>query len=463
VTLDADPAADASGAASEGETASPRILMRFRGDVTALLGLPWETPLADWSADAARFVELPVGESRHVVRFIAGASELLALKELPMRPGRREYEIMRELEDRGTPAVRPVGLVERPDDDAAVVITRYLARSLQLRRLFRRLPESAVEYRERFLDAMSRLLVELHRDGVYWGDGSLANTLLMRDGQALQAYLVDAETSEIHALLSEGQRRMDIDIAVENVAGDLLDIAATAGRPLDDADEELAAALSLRDRYERLWTELHEAEIIAPNERYRVEARIRRLNALGFVVEEVIVEPGEGGDQARLRVSVGSRRFHAARLQELTGLEVGEGQATVLLNDLAAWAGFAAESDIQRPTVGQVSPGHGPGAASQAQQSHEQLHRAARRWLMDVYEPIVERLRQALGVDIDPVQSYCDYLEVKWLLSEEAGHDVGDDVAIRRMAEHAIPTGAVAGMVVGEEAPLPFDALYAGP
>jgi hypothetical protein len=118
---------------------------------------------------------------------------------------------------------------------------------------------------------------------------------------------------------------------------------------------------------------------------------------------------------------------------------------------------------MARPTVGPASPGHGPGAGNPAQQSHEQLHRAARRWLIDVYEPIVERLRAALGSDIDPVQAYCDYLEVKWLLSEEAGHDVGDDVAIRRMAEHAIPTGAVAGMVVGEEAPLLFDELYAGP
>jgi hypothetical protein len=273
----------------------------------------------------------------------------------------------------------------------------------------------------------------------------------MRDGQALQAYLVDAETSEIHEALSEGQRRMDIDIAVENVAGDLLDIAATSGKPLEDADDELAAALSLRDRYEGLWSELHAAETIGPNERYLVEARIRRLNALGFVVEEVVVEPGPAGDQARFLVTVGSRRFHAARLQELTGLEVGEGQATVLINDLAAWSGFESESDVAAPTVGERATSHGPGSASLAPQTHEQLHRAARRWLMDVYEPIVERLRQALGADIDPVQAYCDYLEVKWLLSEQAGHDVGDDIAIRRMAEHAIPTGAAASMVVGEE------------
>ena len=235
-----------------------------------------------------------------------------------------------------------MGLVERPDDDSAVIITRYLMRSLQLRRLFRRLPESARDYRERFLDAMSSLLVELHRGGIYWGDCSLANTLLLRDGQALQAHLVDAETSEIHVSLSEGQRRMDVDIAVENLAGDMLDIAATSGRSMDDADDELAAALSLRDRYERLWAEIHTAELIVPGERFRVDARLRRLNALGFVVEEVIVEPsGPDGSQTRLRVAVGSRRFHAARLKELTGLVAGEGQATVLLNDLASWAGFS--------------------------------------------------------------------------------------------------------------------------
>jgi hypothetical protein len=53
---------------------------------------------------------------------------------------------------------------------------------------------------------MASLLVDLHRNGVYWGDCSLANTLFSRDGQRLQAWLVDAETSEIHPELTAGQR-----------------------------------------------------------------------------------------------------------------------------------------------------------------------------------------------------------------------------------------------------------------
>jgi hypothetical protein len=51
---------------------------------------------------------------------------------------------------------------------------------------------------------MASLLVDLHRNGVYWGDCSLANTLFSRDGQRLQAWLVDAETSEIHPELTPG-------------------------------------------------------------------------------------------------------------------------------------------------------------------------------------------------------------------------------------------------------------------
>jgi hypothetical protein len=171
-----------------------------------------------------------------------------------------------------------------------------------------------------------------------------------------------------------------------------------------------------------------------------VDARLRRLNALGFVVEEVILEPVEAGDgaHARLRVAVGSRRFHAVRLRQLTGLDVGEGQATILLNDLAAWAGFAGREAELAPER-TLAVGDGP------------MQRAARRWLVQVFEPATERLRQALGADIDPVQAYCDLLEVRWLLSEVEGRDVGDALALERMAAHLVPAGSAAGMVVAEE------------
>ncbi|MGZ3588045.1 MAG: DUF4032 domain-containing protein [Candidatus Limnocylindrales bacterium] len=406
----------------------PAHTLRLRAPTAALLGLPWELPLKAWSAEGVRFVDLPIGPSRHLVRFAVVDGAVLALKELPGHPARREYEALRQLEERDVPAVRAVGLAERTADGAAILVTRYLARSFQFRRLFMRLPEGTWRHRERLLDALANLLVELHLKGVFWGDGSLANTLLVRDGQVLQAHLVDAETTEVHAQLSDGQRAFDLEVAVENVAGDLADLAGLAGRGLDQLGEELAAADSIAERYERLWEELHREEPVRRDERFRVEARLRRLNELGFVIDEVQLTPSPAdGDRLQLRVGVGGRRFHALRLRQLTGLDVQEGQATILLNDLAArqsaWACDDPDFDASA---------------------------AAERWRSEVFEPTVQRLRRELGFAIDPVQAYCDLLEVRWLLSERAGRDVGDDVALAALRGRAAPADSAAGMALVE-------------
>src|SRR5262249_35142500 len=41
---------------------------------------------------------------------------------------------------------------------------------------------------------------------------------------------------------------------------------------------------------------------------------------------------------------------------------------------------------------------------------------------------------RAVGGLGDPVQAYCDLLEVRWLRSEQAGRDVGDEVALEALA-----------------------------
>lgn len=202
----------------------PRL--RLRDEVASLLDLPWERPLARWDTGDHRFRELPVGPSRHLVRFLAAGGIVYALKELPTGVAEREYHVLRHLEDVGLPAVRAVGLASRPESGDAILLTEFLRHSMQYRRLLMRFRPVSATCRDRLLDAMALLLVDLHRGGVYWGDCSLANTLFRRDGDRIQAYLVDAETSEVHPSLSEGQRRFDLDILVENVAYGLADLAA---------------------------------------------------------------------------------------------------------------------------------------------------------------------------------------------------------------------------------------------
>ena len=150
---------------------------------------------------------------------------------------------------------------------------------------------------------MASLLVDLHRNGVYWGDCSLANTLFSRDGQRLQAWLVDAETSEIHPELTAGQRNHDLDILTENVAGGLLDLAMMLDRPPEIYDQLVDEAASVATRYRELWDVLHEEPLYSFADRIEIEGRIRRLNDMGFAVDEVELVPTEGGDE-RLRLKV---------------------------------------------------------------------------------------------------------------------------------------------------------------
>ena len=382
----------------------PRL--RLREPSPELLALPWERPLADWPEDQLPFREMSVGPSRHLVRFLETERGLIALKEEPVEIAGREYEILRHLEEAGLPAVSPMGIAADEVRDAAILVTRYLPNSVQYRRLLSRVPPGPGYLRDQLLDAMAGLLVELHRGGVYWGDCSLANTLFRRDGNKVQAFLVDAETGEWHPVLSDGQRVYDLEVLVENVAYGLADLAAMNGRG-DLLDDAFAAAELVRDHYLGLWKELTAEVEVGVEERYEIAARVRRLNDLGFAVAEIELEPG-GAGRVRMRAAVTNRRFHAEELARLTGVRALEGQARLLLNDLREYGAW-----LER-------------ARSQAIPTEE----AAARWLADVYEPALERIAGVIGPGGDAVQAYCDVLETKWLLSENAKRDIGLAAAI---------------------------------
>lgn len=350
-----------------------------------------------------RVRELPIGPSRHLVRFIVSDRRTYALKEEPLGVARSEYEVLRHLHRRGLPSVEPVGLTESPDRTTGILVTEYLEFSIQYRRLLMRFPLGPGPYRDRLLDAMAWLMVDLHQAGVFWGDCSLANTLFRRDGDKIQAYLVDAETSEIHPSLSDGQRAYDLEILVENVAFGLADLGALQGRP-DAAEDAVEAAEAARARYDAMWAELTLEPELSPDDRQAVRTRIRRLNELGFAIDEISLEPSVGKpDVVRLKVAVANRRFHARELERLTGIKALEGQAQLLLNDLwehRAW--------LEHEAGHSISEGE-----------------AADIWVRDVLEPSLGALIPAIGPGRDPLQAYSDVLETKWMLSEEAGEDIG--------------------------------------
>jgi hypothetical protein len=181
------------------------------GTNTELIALPFDQPLASWPDELIVYV--PRGISRHLVRFVEVAGEIFAVKEATDRYVLREHQLLRALAEHSVPVVEAYGtVVDRRADDGedlgGLLITRHLPFSQPYRSLFtgRGLPG----LRTRLLDALVGLFVRLHLAGFYWGDCSLSNTLFRRDAGALAAYLVDAETGEMHPRLSNGQRAHDL-------------------------------------------------------------------------------------------------------------------------------------------------------------------------------------------------------------------------------------------------------------
>jgi hypothetical protein len=363
------------------------------------LDLPWNQPLDQWHPERLAVVERGIG--RHVVRFVEYGATFYALKELPRALAQREYRLLRALARDGLPAVEAAGIVSRAGELADVLITRHLEFSLPYRLILSR--RLVPDLRGRLLDALADLLVNIHLAGFFWGDCSLSNTLFRRDAGALAAYLVDVETGELHDELTPSQRMHDLDIAEENLIGELYDVWAELGE--DHVGEPETVAEDVRREYDRLWTELTTHEEFGVGERTRLEERLRRLNERGFDVEEVEIESSDTGYRLSVRPQLIDPGHHRRRLLRLTGLIAQENQARRLLQDIDAYR--AALERAGRLPVSEVA--------------------VSGRWLTEIFEPTIAAVPAELHGKREPAQLYYEVLGHRDELSVEADREI--DVA----------------------------------
>ncbi len=159
--------------------------------------------------------------------------------------------------------------------------------------------------------------------------------MFLRDAGSFAAYLVDAETGELHPTLSHGQREYDLDTAATNVAGELMDLAA--GGRLQEGIDPIVTGVGLRLRYDALWDTINQPFEFTRENSHALDKQIRKLNELGFDVAELQVDASKTGDHVRVFPKVVDAGHHSRRLIRLTGLDVGENQARRLLNDLDSY------------------------------------------------------------------------------------------------------------------------------
>ena len=389
----------------------------------ALLDLPWNIPLEQWPPEV--LAALPRGISRHIVRFVNLNSNVIAVKEISSFVADREYEMLRNLLRLGAPCVRPIAVITgRVDANGeelnSVLITEHLSYSLPYRALFSQYmrPETAT----RLIDALAVLLVRLHLLGFFWGDVSLSNTLFRRDAGAFAAYLVDAETGELHPEgLTSGKRMYDIELARTNIIGELMDLQA--GGLLEEDVDTIGVGDRIVSRYLELWDVLTGEESFSMSERWRVA--IERLNSLGFDVGELSMTTDLDGTHLSIQPKVVDAGHYHRQIMRLTGLDVQEGQGRRMLNDLEAYRSLWNRKD-------------------------EPLEIAAHAWLADVFEPTIAAVPAEMRRKLEPAEIFHEVLEHRWYMSEAAGYDVSMQDAVadyvanvlaNRPDEHAVISG----------------------
>ena len=201
--------------------------------------LPWNLPISDWHSHGVNTLNIKRGISRHVVIFVKTGRFSFGIKEISEDISRKEIDNYEQLLLKGIHTLIPAGFVVREEQPIAietpigiqyednfiahtvtVLVNNVLPDSLLYSRNFRK------ENRQKIWDAIVQLFIQLHINGVYWGDASLANTLIKFDKREvpfiglqtiLRAYLSDAETVEIRPKLSRSLREADLNFFFESM------------------------------------------------------------------------------------------------------------------------------------------------------------------------------------------------------------------------------------------------------
>ena len=270
---------------------------------------------------------------------------------------------------------------------------------------------------DQLIDAMVELLVRLHLAGLFWGDCSLSNTLFRPDAGSIAAYLVDAETAELHPTLTAGQRSFDIEYAAERVGGELFDLQAGGLLPDDVDPVEIAAELPRR--YHALWDELTREELLRPDEqRYRVAERVDRINELGFDVDEIELKTTGDGVRLRVRTQVAETGRHRTQLYSRSpGWRSPRTRPAACSTTSRSYRGYLEQKEGR--SVPETVAGH--------------------RWRAEVYDKVMDRIPHALADRLAPAEVFHEILEHRWFLSERAGKDVGTTAAAKSYIDAILP------------------------
>lgn len=400
-------------------------------DRLRLASLPWHEPLEKWSEQGVSLLSVRRGESRHPVVFVECEGVRYAIKETTPRMAEREIRNLSEVVHRGVPALLPVGNVTVPrpaivlDTPGPGGLPQYLSgdRGYTVTRLALRVIPHALLYRlsltrhtkQRLLSAVAVLMIELHEHGIYWGDPSLANTLIRIDGKRILAIMADAETTELFpGAISDGLRESDLAAFGESLSWQAEDMRQARGlpedyQPLDETDFRYFAS-----RYRWLRREhAHLAEGSAHmSTLYQTQQFLERLNRWSLSLLSM-------SGQALREFTAIVPGWYQRRIHELLHITIPRVYARRFYNMILGHQAIMSEK------LGREMP----------------IEEAAHHWYSQYHLPALLLLRRVLTRNQNPMKAYFEVMLQKWKMSEKAGYEVPLEEAIVEWSMEKAETG----------------------
>ena len=122
-----------------------------------------------------------------------------------------------------------------------------------------------------------------------------------------------------------------------------------------------------------------------------------------------------GTAQLDIQPKVVDAGHHHRKLMRLTGMDVGEKQAQRLLNDIDTYRMVSGKENLS-------------------------LEMVAHDWVNAMFEPLIEAIPPQLASKLEQAQIYHEFLEHRWFLGEQSGHDIPYDEAVRSYIDTVLST-----------------------
>ncbi|GCE24983.1 hypothetical protein KDA_04670 [Dictyobacter alpinus] len=395
-----------------------------------LEGLPWDFQLEEWDKQGIRLLVVRRGDSRHPVIFVERQGARYAIKETTPRMAEREIRNLHVIEQRGIPALSPIGTVMVSAPAIAIEVPglrgmrQYISgdRGYTVTRLAPRVVPHVLLYRlpltkrtkQRMLSAVAVLMVELHEHGVYWGDPSLANALIRIDGKQILSIMADAETVELFpGPISEGLREQDLAQFGESLAWQAEDLRQAKGLPedvqvLDEADYDY-----FRQRYRTVRRE--HARVTGSHDLNTIYHTQRLIRAMGDW-RSVFTEKASSAMHQITPILPG---WYQERIYEMLHVTIPRAYARRFYNLIV---------------------GH-QAIMNKNEQRVVSLEEAAHDWYERYHLPTILMLRQRLTSEQEPMQVYFAIMQHKWDMSMKVGYEVPLEEAILDWELHTAQVG----------------------